>query len=104
MTVFDTGISTLHNDRNLSVSATYCPKNGAEVTLRAIKLSRGHTESNLFTTGMSAPADVAEVRVADVAEPQEGDVLKIGTERFRVKKPEYDGERLTWRLDLARIG
>ena len=102
MSAFAALANTLFADENLSAAATYHPKAGAAVALRVLRLPRQNTEFTGFDVGASAPAERAEVRASDVAQPREGDTLKIGDDRFRVRKAEKGDEGLTWLLDLDR--
>lgn len=101
MSALNSALATLFRDPNISVPAIYYPKAGAAVTLRVIRPARGSTEFAGFEVGASAPAEQAEVRVADIGQPREGDTLQIGSDRFRVRKVER-GRLATWLLDLAR--
>jgi hypothetical protein len=105
VTAVQAAINLLFADPNLSVAATYRPRAGAEVSVRLLRQRRGHSDFDAgFQVGATAPADHAELRVAEMAAPQEGDVLDLGGgERYRVRKAELDGERLVWLLDLDRV-
>ena len=51
-----------------------------------------------------AATTVAEVRVSEVPDPQEGDTLEIGDAVFVVQgAPRRDAERLIWSLDLRPV-
>ena len=89
----------------LSLAATYTAPSGSAVAVRVIRC-RGDALARLGEIGINRPADLFDVRVADVAQPVEGATLVV-TEHgadctYRVRAVVPDTSRLAWRLDCAR--
>ena len=101
MTAFAAALATLFADPNGTESVTYRPSAGAAMTLRADFRAPAAAQLG-FGTDVTVPAYQAEVRVADVTQPREGDVIeRADGQRLLVRHYEHDGSKLAWILDLA---
>ena len=87
--------------RTFGKDATYQPAGGGSLTVRVI-LGQVTEVSGLFDAGLAAPAHVADVRIAEVASPQTGDLLIVDGASYVVRQAHQDAERLVWRLDLDK--
>ncbi len=87
--------------RTFGKDATYQPAAGGSLTVRVI-LGQVTEVSGLFDAGLAAPAHVADVRIAEVASPQTGDLLIVDGASYVVRQAHQDAERLVWRLDLDK--
>ncbi len=87
--------------RTFGQDATYQPVGGGSLTVRVI-LGQATEVSGLFDAGLAAPAHIADVRIAEVASPQAGDLLTVDAITYTVRQTLQDPERLIWRLDLDK--
>jgi hypothetical protein len=85
--------------RTFGQDATYQPVGGGSLTVRVI-FGQAREVSGLFDTGLAAPAHIADIRFAEIASPQTGDLLIVDGETHLVRQAHQDPERLVWRLDL----
>lgn len=85
--------------RTLGQDAAYQPVAGGSLAVRVI-LGQATEVSGLFDAGLVAPAHVADVRIAEVASSQTGDLLIVDGATYIVRQTLQDAERLVWRLDL----
>ena len=85
--------------RTFGLDAAYQSVGGGSLTVRVI-LGQATEVSGLFDAGLAAPAHVADVRIAEVATPQTGDLLIVDGASYVVRQAHQDAERLVWRLDL----
>ena len=85
--------------RTFGQDATYQPVGGGSLTVRVI-LGQATEVSGLFDAGLAAPAHIADIRIAEVASPQTGDLLIVDGTTHIVRQTLQDMERLVWRLDL----
>lgn len=100
MTAFAGAVDVLFTDPHLSVAATFTPAGGAAVLIRAI-WSKADEVAHLMQTGAVAPTLIADIRVADVAAPVEGDALAIEGTTYTVDGvPRKDRDGLIWTLGL----
>ena len=107
VTAFDTACEVLFSDPNLGESGTYTPNSGAAVSLKVIRNSRKMEQVGdpFGRVGHHIPAHSAEVLVRELAaEPEDGDCLQVGDEKFKVRSAEQDEEKLVWRLNLDKVG
>jgi len=72
---------------------------GPSLPLRAI-LSAPDREMQLGQVGLVVPDMTASVLIAELAEPQAGDVLLDGDTAYTVSWAERDAERTRWMLHL----
>ncbi len=93
--MIDAGFRTFGQD------ATYQPIGGGSLVVRVI-LGQATEVSGLFDAGLAAPAHIADVRIAEVAAPQTGDLLTVEGTTYIVRQAHQDPERLVWRLDLDK--
>ncbi|MCA6305663.1 MAG: hypothetical protein IM628_12730 [Phenylobacterium sp.] len=95
-------IDILFADPAMAVDATHVPQGGgAGTAVRAI-LARPDAVFPGVDAGVRSPSLVAEVRVAELPAPSEGDTLAVGATQWRIdalSRP--DPERLLWRLELV---
>lgn len=103
MTVFTDSLGVFFRDPNGSVPAEYSPPGGgAAVLCRITWITQGDHDYQLFTTGATAPARVAEVQVSEVALMEEGGTVATSAGTFAiVKASRPDADRSLWRLELA---
>lgn len=86
----------------LAVDATYTPSGGDPAAVRAVTRTPAQ-DLAAQVTGINRPAYAADIRVSEVTQPVEGDVLTIGSDSFRVRRYSYDSHKLVWQLDLDKI-
>jgi hypothetical protein len=100
MSAFASAFRTLFRDPNQSTPATYTPVGGGDpVALRVIRAAPDET-TGIMDARIRSATTTFRVRVADVATPEKGDLIEIGTESFLVQgKPMRDNLRLVWTLD-----
>ncbi len=99
MTAFQEMIDALFADAALARTVIYTPVASAARTLRAVIKSPDRIVG-VREMAIHTPTLVVDVRVLDVATPQEGDTLTIGTLLYAVQgEPVRDAENLVWTLD-----
>ena len=75
-----------------SVAAVYSPLSGPDVPLRVIRTNGREVEGSLIMD-----TEAVQIMVADVAQPQAGARITIGSEISTIQSaPQLDRERLTW--------
>jgi hypothetical protein len=83
-------------------TVTYTPVAGLPQTIRAVMKSPDRV-IDVRDIAIHTPTLVVDVRVSDIATPQEGDLLTIGTLLYAVQgEPVRDAENLVWTLDCYR--
>lgn len=82
--------------------ASYTPPGigAVPVTLKVIRREAPHDTALGYPGTRDAVATLADVRVSDLAQPEERGVLVVGASSYRVRAFDRDSERLVWRLDL----
>ncbi|BBK30308.1 hypothetical protein EDC65_2246 [Stella humosa] len=89
----------------LSLAATYTAPAAAPVAVRVIRC-RGDALARLGEVGINRPADLFDLRAADVPVPIRGAALAVTeggvTAQYQVRAVTPDTSRLVWRLDCAR--
>lgn len=89
-------------DSPLGADAVYtAPASGAVgVAVRVVRRLQS-SDAALLDPGAVAAAHGFDLRVSEIAQPEEGAALAIdGIGAFRVQSFSPDGEHLVWRLDL----
>jgi hypothetical protein len=101
VTLFAAAVDDLFADRNLALNASYEPPGGVTaVPLRLILRQPDHT-AELLQTGAVVASLIGEVRVSELAQPEEGGQLSVGTETYVVRSVDSDALGLIWRRALA---
>jgi hypothetical protein len=99
MSVFNTAIQALFNDRNLAVDATFIPQVGVSKPVRVITRAPD-VYHNVGQSVIETPSLVLEVQVADCPTLCEGDQFLIDSDTYTVQgEPRRDSERLIWQVD-----
>jgi hypothetical protein len=102
MTAFQEMIDALFADSAMARTVTYTPVAGLPQTMRAVIKSPDRIV-DVRDIAIHTPTLVVDVRVSDIATPQEGDTLAIGTLLYAVQgEPVRDAENLVWTLDCYR--
>ena len=102
MTAFQEMIDALFADSAMARTVTYTPVAGTPQTIRAVIKSPDRIV-DVRDIAIHTPTLAVDVRVSDVATPQEGDTLTIGTLLYAVQgEPVRDAENLVWTLDCYR--
>jgi hypothetical protein len=102
MTAFQEMIDALFADSAMARTVTYTPVAGLPQTMRAVIKSPDRIV-DVRDIAIHTPTLVVDVRVSDIATPQEGDTLTIGTLLYAVQgEPVRDAENLVWTLDCYR--
>jgi hypothetical protein len=102
MTAFQEMIDALFADPAVARTVTYTPVAGSAQTIRAVIKSPDRV-IDVRDIAIHTPTVVVDVRVSDVATPQAGDTLTIGTLTYVVQgEPVRDAENLVWTLDCTR--
>jgi len=102
MTAFQEMIDALFADSAMARTVTYTPVAGLPQTIRAVIKSPDRV-IDVRDIAIHTPTLVVDVRASDIATPQEGDTLTIGTLLYAVQgEPVRDAENLVWTLDCYR--
>jgi hypothetical protein len=102
MTAFQEMIDALFADSAMARDIVYTPVAGLPQTIRAVIKSPDRV-IDVRDIAIHTPTLVVDVRVSDIATPQEGDTLTIGTLLYVVQgEPVRDAENLVWTLDCYR--
>ena len=102
MTAFQEMINALFADSAMARDIVYTPVAGLPQTIRAVIKSPDRIV-DVRDIAIHTPTLVVDVRVSDIATPQEGDTLDIGTLLYVVQgEPVRDAENLVWTLDCYR--
>jgi hypothetical protein len=102
MTIIGDMIDALFADPALARTVLYTPVAGTPQTMRAVIKSPDRIV-DVREIAIHTPTLVVDVRVSDIATPQEGDTLAIGTLLYAVQgEPVRDAENLVWTLDCYR--
>jgi hypothetical protein len=102
MTAFQEMIDALFANSAMARTVTYTPVAGLPQTIRAVIKSPDRV-IDVRDIAIHTPTLVVDVRVSDIATPQEGDTLTIGTLLYAVQgEPVRDAENLVWTLDCYR--
>jgi hypothetical protein len=102
MTAFQEMIDALFADSAMARDIVYTPVAGLPQTIRAVIKSPDKV-IDVRDIAIHTPTLMVDVRVSDIATPQEGDTLTIGTLLYAVQgEPVRDAENLVWTLDCYR--
>ena len=102
MSAFQEMIDALFSNSSLAQDIVYTPVAGTPKTIRAVIKSPDRIV-DVREMAIHTPTLVVDVRVSDVAAPQEGDTFTIGTLLYTVQgEPVRDAENLVWTLDCYR--
>lgn len=102
MTAFAAAVDAIFADPNMAADATWSYR-GVDPPVACRVILKSPDETTEFG-GARIVSDsvIADVRVSDIADPQPGDVIVIGTETWRIQgKPRRDRERLVWTMELV---
>ena len=104
MRAIEIAIDALFADPNIARDALYRDQaTGGTRTVRIVT-KRPDEVLDFGDSRVVAATTVAEVRVSEVPDPQEGDTLEIGDAVFVIQGvPRRDAERLIWSLDLRPV-
>ena len=96
-------IDAIFSDPNIGVAAIWKPGGTPPgVAARVIRKSPDATES-FGRTSVVLPTLVLDVRKSDVASPQDGDVVEIASESFRVVgEPMIDSLGFVWSCEAVQ--
>ncbi len=102
MTAFAAAVALMFRDPNMAVAASYtAPSGGAAVPVRLIRRSPDIRE-DFGGSRVQVSSHLADVQVAELANPEQGGRIAVGSEFFRITAPpQADRERLVWTLELA---
>lgn len=99
MSVFNTAMQALFNDRNVAVDAIFTPLTGLAKAVRVITRSPD-VYQNIGQSVIETPSLVLEVQVADCPTLNQGDQFSINAIAYVVQgEPRRDSERLVWQAD-----
>lgn len=99
MSVFNTAIQALFNDRNLAIQATFIPLVGVSKAVRVITRAPDLYQ-NIGQSVIETPSLVLEVQVADCPTVSQGDQFIIDAITYTAQgEPRRDSERLVWQVD-----
>ena len=102
MTAFSEMIDALFADPALARTVTYAPVAAAPQLVRAVIRSPDRIV-DVGDIAIHTPTLLVDVRTSEVATPQAGDLLTIGTLLYAVQgEPVHDAEHLVWTLDCYR--
>lgn len=101
MTVFAAMLATLFADPNMAADAVYTPPGGGAGTPCRAIVRQPDRSFAFHEVGVTLPARIAEVRVAEVTAPEEGGTLTVAGTPCRVTRvTQTDLDRALWRLEL----
>ena len=100
MSVFDSLLSRIFSNRDLSSTATYVPLGGSAVSIPAIMITPAAVNIPA-NVDVFVPAFAADVLERDVAQPKEGDQIILEGNSFTVSSFENDSLKKVWRLYLS---
>ena len=104
MTAIATAIDALFADPNIARDALYRAQATGGTRMVRVVTKRPDEVLDFGDSRVVTATTVAEVRVSEVAEPQEGDTLQIGDAVFVVQGvPRRNAERLVFSLDLRPV-
>lgn len=99
MSVFNTAIQALFNDRNLAVDATFIPQVGVSKPVRVITRAPD-VYQNVGQSVIETPSLVLEVQVTDCPAICQGDQFIIDAIAYTAQgEPRRDSEWLLWQVD-----
>ncbi len=99
MNAFNTAISALFNDSNLSKSAFFLPILGTNQNIRVITRAPDLFQ-NVGQSLIETPTQIVEVQIADCPSITAGDQFMIEGVTYSVQgMPRRDSERLVWLVD-----
>ncbi len=101
MTVFAVAMDRIYANPSMAVAALWI--SGTTSQERSIRVIRRAPDriTDFGTARFVSDSMVLDVRVSDLADPQPGDLIVIGTESFTIQgEPVRDSDRLIWTLDL----
>jgi hypothetical protein len=102
MSAFQEMIDALFSDSALARDIVYTPVSGTARTIRAVIKSPDRIV-DVREMAIHTPTLMVDVRVSDVPDPNEGDILTIGPLLYAVQgEPVRDTENLVWTLDCYR--
>jgi hypothetical protein len=102
MSAFQEMIDALFSDSALARDIVYTPVSGTARTIRAVIKSPDRIV-DVREMAIHTPTLMVDVRVSDVLDPNEGDILTIGPLLYAVQgEPVRDTENLVWTLDCYR--
>jgi hypothetical protein len=99
---FSAAIDTIFADPNMAADAFWTPRGGWVATPCRLILTRPDDVTDFGGARLVSSTILADVRVTEIASPNAGDRIEIGTERYTIQgKPRRDRERLVWQLELV---
>lgn len=99
MSVFNTAIQALFNDRNLAVDAAFIPQVGVSKPVRVITRAPD-VYQNAGQSVIETPSLVLEAQVTDCPAICQGDQFIIDMIAYTVQgEPRRDSVRLVWQVD-----
>jgi hypothetical protein len=102
MSAFQEMIDALFSNSSLAQDIVYTPVAGTARTIRAVIKSPDRIV-DVREMAIHTPTLMVDVRVSDVPDPNEGDILTIGPLLYAVQgEPVRDAENLVWTLDCYR--
>jgi hypothetical protein len=84
----------------LATAAYYAPAAGGGALTVALIWKTPDVKFALAGAGTQAPARTAEIRAAELAAPQEGDVITVAGTKYTVANVTRDRDGLLWRLEV----
>lgn len=104
-TAFDRAAAVISGNVDLSAAATLFPAGDLEAgTAVSVILSRADADSEFGESRVRGIQTIASILVAEAPGLAAGDLLRIGTETFRIAAaPDRDAARTTWSALLARV-
>ena len=100
MSAFAAAVGALFADPNMGRDAVYIADGGAPALVRVVA-RRTDTVTDFGDARLWSETTRVDLRVADVANPLQGDRVEIDGDAFLIQgKPVRDRERLVWTVDL----
>lgn len=100
MSAFPAAVDQIFADPNLAVDATWLRGGFAPAIPCRVIRARPDDIVDYGAARIVSASQRLDVRCSEIASPAKGDLVLIGSERFRVQsQPRADRERLIWSID-----
>lgn len=102
--MFDRMIDTIFTSSIMTQDIIYVHKSSNTIVQAKGIINASQDSNSFFETNSSLTSLTIEIKVSDVALPQENDLVKLQGKSYLVRSHEIDSERLVWKLRLEAYG
>jgi hypothetical protein len=104
MNAFSVAMDAIFADQNMATDATYTPQGSSQGTAVRLILSRPDQRRDYLDSRIVVDTVSADVRIADLASPAEGDVFVVQGVSYEMQgEPMRDPLRLIWTIALVPV-